>query len=148
MDHFKAGERVAPTGRPSITAVLATTDAEIQTRMAAAWARVPSGLPPVAPFMPDGLLVRIEQAVRSSSGKGSRAATTALIVHDMLYGQSRRPPRADDRSAGQASSAECIGNSIATHLGTPKNPKQGSYREKWAKARYNSGTWLTLLHHP
>ena len=73
--------------RPTIAAVLATSKEEIAARIAAACAHKPSGKPPLAPFMPMGLLEKVEAEVRASVSTGNKQSIVTLVVHDMLYGQ-------------------------------------------------------------
>ena len=99
---------ICPGVRPSITAVLRADWAEIECRILAASEFKPSGKPPLAPFMPMGLLEQVDEAVRSKYAKQANVCSVAilgLVVHDMLYGTTRRPPRADDRSVGQVPSS-------------------------------------------
>lgn len=92
-------------GRTSIAAVLVTSDTSIRARidgmLADGGARRPSGLPPVAPFMPMGLLSRIKSAVWAMTdeqrGGHDKQAVLGCVISDVVHGH-RLLPRADDRS--------------------------------------------------
>ena len=89
-----------PAQQIMITAVLGLTDAELRARVALVIPnknmRKHSGLPPVASFMPYGLLDRIDKHIRDELNyeqRGASQSAIACVVSDMLFGTARPLPR-------------------------------------------------------
>lgn len=126
--------------RVSISYVLSLSDEDLDARIkkiVQGKSRASSGMPPLAPFIPMGLVERvygkIHELWKCGRGEklGNKQSAVGCVVHDLLYGTSKPMVRWDDRSGGQAATAECIGNRIQMQIDRPKI----GYRSKMAAAR-------------
>lgn len=122
--------------RPSITAVLATTDEAIDERIDAVLVTgggaKPSGSPALAPHsnMPMRLLERIRERIWAlpKDRRCEKSGALACVVTDVLWGRTRTLPRRDDRSAGQASTAEAVGARMLSYLHSYNMKRERSRR--------------------
>ena len=88
--------------------MLQTSDEEIDQRidamMPGGGTVQASGMPPLVPFVPKALLLRVHNAVAAVEfqRRGSKQAALACVVCDMLWGTEKPLPRRDDRAGTRA----------------------------------------------